>query len=341
MKEIGIKTLDLTRYYFPKSTVSRMFSFGRYKKNDTKIIKALQQVNIEVRYGEIVGILGPNGAGKTTLLKTLSTLILPTEGTALINGYDIVKESDKVKMSIGYAGSSERSFYYRLTGWENLMFFATLYNIPHQTARKRVNYLAEFLELQRIIMNQFMNYSSGEKKKLDIARSLLVDQSVLIYDEPTSTLDPNAARIVREKMKKMANQGKAILLATHNMVEAETLCDKVIILHEGRIVKEGIPLNLKQAVNQKRGYAIEGVIITKRKNQFLKVIAQVRISKINYESYKDKHLWIRIIVPSIEEVRIILSLVHDKKILFDIRRLQSSEPTLEEAFAIFTNGESR
>lgn len=201
-----------------------------------KNICVLNEVSFEVKQGEIFGIIGPNGAGKTTLLKILSTLILPTKGTAHINGYDIVKEQIKVKVSIGLVTGDERSFYWRLTGRKNLEFFATFYNIPKKLAKERIDYLTDLIKIENID-KRVAEYSSGMKQRLGIARSLLHNPPVLLMDEPTKSLDPGNAYDLRLFMKEdlSKKEGKTIIIATHNLNEAKQICDNVCLLNQGKM----------------------------------------------------------------------------------------------------------
>ncbi len=200
--------------------------------------EALRDVSFHVEKGEIFGFLGPNGAGKTTLLKILSCLVLPTRGQAKVNGHDTRNERS-VKGSIGLVTSDERSFYWRLSGTENMKFFAKLYNIPGDRIKGRVQELIGRMELNDVAGRPFMSYSSGMKQKLAIARALLHNPPILFMDEPTRSLDPQSAMHIRQFIKKELNglEGKTILLATHNLREAEILCDRMAVM-SGGIIKE-------------------------------------------------------------------------------------------------------
>ena len=199
---------------------------------------ALENVTIQVKKGEMYGLLGPNGAGKTTLIKILCTLVLPTEGTALVNYYDVTKYEKEVKRLIGYVVSDERSFFWRLTGRQNLRFFSALNNLPTEPANKRIREVTELVELEHDIDKPFKNYSSGMKQKLAIARGMLTNAEILFLDEPTRTLDPTAAQNLRKFIKEVIvrEQGKTVILATNNMQEAEELCDRIAILRKGKLL---------------------------------------------------------------------------------------------------------
>ncbi len=204
-------------------------------------ITALAGVSMEIRTGEVFGVLGPNGAGKTTLLKILAGLVVPTGGTATVGGLDVRHHDRAVRRIIGFASSDERSFYWRLSGRENLEFFARLYGLHGQAASRRTAALIGDLDLGADAARPFMDLSSGMKQRFIIARALLHDPPILCLDEPTRSLDPIAAKHVRTLITAALRDrsGKTILLATHNLQEAEQICDRVVILDHGRILRQG------------------------------------------------------------------------------------------------------
>ncbi len=214
------------------------------------MITSLESVSMSVKEGEVLGLLGPNGAGKSTLIKILCTLILPTEGEAYVNGYDVVKESERVRESLGFVTTDERSFYWRLTGRENLQFFATLHNIKSIDAKKRVEELLDVVHLKNRADEMFLNYSAGMKQRMAIARGLLNDPAVLFMDEPTRSLDPGAAKNLRDFIKEhiVNDRGKTVFICTHQLDEAEQLCDRIAILDDGRIKAIGSPADLKSSL---------------------------------------------------------------------------------------------
>lgn len=195
-------------------------------------------------------MLGPNGAGKTTLIKILCTLIFPSTGTAKVNGYDVLKESRKVRESIGYVTTDERSFYWRLTGRQNLEFFANLHNYYSKKAHNRVSELLSIVNLENRADDPFLSYSAGMKQRLAIARGLINDPKILFMDEPTRSLDPKAAQDARDFIHNyiVSEQEKTIFLSTHNLNEAEQLCNRIAILDEGKIMVSGTPQELKSSL---------------------------------------------------------------------------------------------
>ncbi len=184
-----------------------------------------------------MGLAGSNGAGKTTLLEILATTQLPTAGNGSVAGHDLVREHEAVKRRVGYCPADAESFYPRLTGRANLEFFAALHDLPPGAARRRVGEVLEMLGAPELAYVVFQHCSAGMKQKLGVARALLGDPPVLLFDEPTRSLDPEAQcefhRLLRQTL--VDALGKTILLVTHNLREAETVCDRVALLRDGRI----------------------------------------------------------------------------------------------------------
>ncbi len=239
----AIETQELTKRF----VLDRGFLDVIRNTGKRDVLTTLEGVNITVRKGEVLGLLGPNGAGKSTLIKILCTLILPTEGNAYVNGYDVVKEGQKARSSIGFVTTDERSFYWRLSGRENLQFFATLHNLPQAQVKDRIDELLDVVHLKNRADEPFLNYSAGMKQRMAIARGLLNDPKVLFMDEPTRSLDPGAAKSLRDFIREhiVEERGKTVFISTHQLDEAEQLCDKVAILDEGRIKVQGSPAELK------------------------------------------------------------------------------------------------
>jgi len=222
-------------------------------------VEGLVDVDLEVPRGTLYGLLGPNGAGKTTLLKILACLILPTKGTAEVEGRDVARDDQEVRRSIGFVTADERSFYWRLSGEDNLEFFARLYGLTAAQTRRRTRELLAAMELEEVAGRQFMSYSSGMKQRLAICRALLHDPPVLCLDEPTRSLDPIAAKHLRQFIATRLHQerGKTILLATHNLQEAEDLCQRLAVLHRGRLLREGALHDITSGLPGREQYAIE------------------------------------------------------------------------------------
>jgi len=235
--DYAIEGFQLEKSFAKKRSLKDLFTKPFEKPERTR---ALRGVDLHVKTGEIFGLLGPNGAGKTTLVKILSCLVLPDRGRALIGGCD-VRHENKVKPQLGLVHSDERSFYWRLSGRDNLRFFARLYDVPGRRIESRIDELLKKVNLVEAAPRRFSDYSSGMKQRLAIARALLHDPPILLMDEPTRSLDPSASlslrALIRDELK--GRDGKTILLATHNLREAEVLCDRTAILVEGTVRQVG------------------------------------------------------------------------------------------------------
>ncbi len=217
----------------------------------------LDNVNLMVQKGEIFGLLGPNGAGKTTLVKILSTLLIPTTGKAYVTGLDVVRESGRARRKIGVVYGDERILFWRLSAFENLLFYASLYGIRAKEARRRVSELLELVGLSQSAHVRIHHYSSGMKQRASIARSLLNDPDLLILDEANRALDPVAASELRRLIKERVADGRrTVLVATNVMAEAEYLCDRVAFINHGRIQMIGEIDRLREALQTDEAYQI-------------------------------------------------------------------------------------
>ncbi|WP_017416272.1 ABC transporter ATP-binding protein [Clostridium tunisiense] len=211
-----------------------------------KDIKAVDNISFSVKSGEIVGLLGENGAGKTTTLRMLATMLKPTGGTAKINGYDILTEDSKVRSQIGILFGGEVGLYDRLTARENIKYFAMLNGLSKEEANKNIESLAKALEMEEYIDRRVGKFSRGMKQKVAIARSIVHNPKVMLFDEPTMGLDVTAARIVQNFIFKCKEENKSIIFSSHSMMEVEKLCDRVIIINKGKIVESGSITELKE-----------------------------------------------------------------------------------------------
>ena len=257
----AIETFDITKRFIQTKGFGELLIHPFRKKE----LIALENVSITVEEGVLFGILGPNGAGKTTLIKVLCTLILPDEGMAYVNGYDVVEDGEKVKASIGLVTSEERSFYWRLTGRKNLEFFASLHNFSNSRAKSRIDEVLRLVGLEDRADDRFSNYSTGMKHRMAIARGLLNDPDILFLDEPTRSLDPYAAHKLRKFIKEdlVKEQRKTVFLSTHHLEEAEQLCDKIAIIDKARIKAFGTLSELRKMVGEQEKYVIEVKTLSK------------------------------------------------------------------------------
>ncbi len=309
---------------------------GLFKRGVKKRVVAVDHVSFRIRGGEVFGLLGPNGAGKTTTIKLLATLLLPDEGEAWVNGYHVVREADKVRESIGVSLYSDRGLYWKLTGRENLRYFAYLYHIPPREAERRIEELLKLVGLEEEADKLVEEYSTGMKAKLNLARALINDAPVLMLDEPTIGLDPHSARRVRELICELRRQGKTILLTTHNMEEADQLCDRVAIIDRGRIVAMGTPEELKGLVKREDVVVVEGSGLTRELVEALR-----REECVAYVSERVKDplsmsgvLRIGLRRNSREALPRILSLMARHSVR--VQHIRVTGPTLEDVFIALT-----
>lgn len=200
-----------------------------------KNFKAVDGVSFEIGEKEIFGLLGPNGAGKTTIIRIIATVLAPTSGTAEVLDFDIVKNSEEVRKNIGVL-TTDIGVYERFSGRENLRYFGELYGLAGEKLENRINELAELLDMKDFLDRRAGKYSTGMKQKLAIARSVIHDPKILIFDEPTSGLDVLASQSVRNFMIKSKEAGKCVIFSTHQMHDAEKLCDRVVIIHRGKVI---------------------------------------------------------------------------------------------------------
>lgn len=242
-RPVAVSINHLSKTY-PVSFTRLKRLFGRPIKPP---VEALRDVSFDVRAGEIFGLIGRNGAGKTTLTKIVATLVQPTDGTVTVNGFDSVRDEEQVRAQVGLATAEERSFYWRLTTQQNLLFFARLYGLSDQQAQRRINELIVRFELEEIARRRFGELSTGNKQRLAFARAMLPNPPVLLLDEPTRSLDPLAAARMRALINELAQADPpvSILLTSHNLAEVEELCERVAIISRGQIRALDTPQNLR------------------------------------------------------------------------------------------------
>lgn len=210
---------------------------------------ALDHVSFDVMPGQIYGLLGPNGAGKTTLLRILCTVLKPTSGTAVVNGFDILEQSEQVRRHLGFV-STNTAVYDRMTGWEMVEYFGRLYGLSKDVLQIRLEQLFERFKMNDIRNVLGSNMSTGMKQKVSIARAIVHDPPVLVFDEATSGLDVVAARDVLITVEQLRDAGKCIVFSSHIMSEVRRLCDRIAILHRGRVVAEGSLEELAERFHQ-------------------------------------------------------------------------------------------
>ncbi|PIH04068.1 ABC transporter ATP-binding protein [Clostridium combesii] len=217
----------------------------RFKKGVT----AVDSINFKANDGEILGLLGENGAGKTTTLRMLATMLKITEGESLINGHDVNKEADKVRGEIGILFGGEVGLYDRLTARENIKYFAELNGMSKEETNKSIEELAKNLDMTEYLDRRVGKFSRGMKQKVAIARSIVHNPSVVLFDEPTIGLDVTSAKIVQDFILKCKSDGRTIIFSSHTIPEVEKLCDRIVIIHKGKIVEEGKLKELEEKYN--------------------------------------------------------------------------------------------
>ncbi len=218
-------------------------------KKDYGDVKAVEGLTLQIPEGMIFGLLGPNGSGKTTTINCLSGLINPTSGLLKVGGYDVQKESGKVRQILGIC-PQETALYPYLSGKENIELFGDLYCVPKETLKKNVDYVIEKVGLSEEINRKVGKYSGGMKRRVSIAMALVQDPKIVFLDEPTVGMDPQSRRAIWDFISELKNKGKTILLTTHYMEEAEALCEQVGVIDHGNLIELGSPrdLNSKYAV---------------------------------------------------------------------------------------------
>jgi ABC-2 type transport system ATP-binding protein len=240
---ISIQNVSKT-YPVPLAGARRFF-----RMKERAPVEALDGVTLEVGEGEVFGLIGRNGAGKTTLAKIIATLVQPTEGSVNVRGFDSVREESRVRAQVGLASAEERSFYWRLTAEQNLVFFSRLYGLGTHEGRRRIEELLELFELTALRRRRFGELSTGNKQRMAVARAMLNSPPVLLLDEPTRSLDPLAAASMRGLIGSLARGSRpvTILLTSHNLAEVEELCERVAVISRGRIRAVDEPHSLRAA----------------------------------------------------------------------------------------------
>lgn len=214
---------------------------GLFRRGIRREIHALRGIDLEVQRGEFVALLGRNGAGKTTFLKIVATLLLPSKGEIWVNGIDILRYPAKVRRFLGVVLAGERTLYWKLTARENLLLFGGLYDMPGREARWRAQELLELVGLTEFANVPVEKFSTGMRKRLAIARALIHRPAVLLLDEPTAGLDPHGVEDVWRVLRALREEGTTVLMATHNMLEAERIPTRLLIIDEGQLISDGTP----------------------------------------------------------------------------------------------------
>jgi ABC-2 type transport system ATP-binding protein len=312
-----IEVTDLRRTYRTRTSLVR---------RTTKEVEAVRGVSFTVERGELFGLLGPNGAGKTTTIKMLITLLLPTSGSATVLGHDVVEDSREVRRRVGYVFGGDRGLYERLSGLDNLRYFAELYGVPARDQKQRIGELLELVGLTGREKERVEGYSRGMRQRLHVARGLLHKPDVLFLDEPSIGIDPVGARELRSTVADLRAAGTTILLTTHYMFEADELCDRIAVIAGGRIVAEGTPADLKSQVGE--GTVVEVEVFGDAGAALAAVEALDGVRSAGVEERGQAQVLVVRAHPGAEVAQPVLGCLADLR----LGRVATREPTLEDAY---------
>ncbi len=319
----AIEISDLRRVF--KTTVGII-------RRKTKEVIAVDGISFDVPQGSLFGMLGPNGAGKTTTVKMLTTLLIPTSGTARVLGYDVVDRADAIRGRIGFIFGGERGLYWRLSGINNLRYFASLYHVDPKVSDERIPYLLDLVGLKDRGQERVEGYSRGMKQRLHIARTLLHDPEVLFLDEPTMGLDPVGARELRQVIRNLQAEKKTILLTTHYMFEADALCERIAVIDRGHIVALDTPKGLKDLVSDLSVIEIEVFGLPEKTLGRLRTLPF--IDTVNVEEQDQRQLLLAHSPIGSEAIPELLAAMDGVRVGKVIVR----EPTLEDAYVRLVGG---
>jgi ABC-2 type transport system ATP-binding protein len=318
--DLAIQVSDLVRTFRGPSGTTR---------------RALDGLSMEVHRGETVGLLGPNGAGKTSTAKILMTTLLPTSGRAEILGHDVVTDARWVRHRIGVILGGDAGLYLRLSARDNLALFADLYGIPYREQKRRIPELLDRVGLPSVERKRVETFSRGMRQRLHIARGLLHDPQVVVLDEPSNGIDPVGARELRQLVRDQVGDGRTVLLTTHYMFEAEELCDRVVVVCEGRKVAEGSPDSLKK---QTDGQVVLTVEVDRADDghlasvRALAGVASVSVTDLDGGQVLDVHS---------DQATDVTAAVLGELAGVAVRRVSKREPTLEDAYVSLVAGSGR
>jgi len=352
--EYAIETIDLVKRYptsarrerdGPGGHIGRQVTsfsgvFNALKGSKGPFVEALRGVSLKVDGGQIFGVLGPNGAGKTTLIKILCTLVIHDEGEAYVNGFDVRKEPVEVLKNLQAVLPESRGFNWRLTGRQNLEFYASLYGLREKEAKERIDYLLEFTGLMERANDGYQRYSSGMQRKLLLCRALLRSTRTLLFDEPTAGLDPASATefrsLLRDKLTR--EEGKTILLSTHNLYEAQGICDRIAILDRGKITACNAPDNIRYMMFDEKIFEITFINAT-YSDEHEKMIDELEEIPDVHGATPDvdmegEFLGVSVRVNKNMDLSDILDVIIKRGL--KIRMINTKEPSLEDAFMAIT-----
>jgi ABC-2 type transport system ATP-binding protein len=293
---------------------------------------AVDHVNIHVFEGEIYGLLGPNGAGKSTMIRMLTTLSNPSEGTARVGGFDLIKQAEKVRETVGIV-SEKMIMYDRLTAYENLRLFAKLYNVPKKEMDDRIEELLKIVNMTKWADEQIGKFSTGMKQRINVIRALVSMPRVVFMDEPTLGLDPQSTADIRDFIKRLNEKdGLTIVLTTHIMNEADVLCDRIGLIDKGKIAAQGSPSELKGQIAQKGNTVVELDVVD------APLDAAERMRKVEgVRSSGQKENCVKVIVSKEDAFQDIVDAARGQGLR--LRNASVTMPSLEDVFLHFTGRE--
>jgi ABC-2 type transport system ATP-binding protein len=328
-----VETFSLTKRFSKLRNYRALLRFRRQED-----LTAVDAVTLQIEEGELFGLLGPNGAGKTTLIKMLCTLILPSEGHALVCGKDVVVEAAAVKPLIGLVDCQERSFFWRLSGRQNLEFFAALHDLRGAEADERIAQLLALVGLSDHADRRFMGYSSGMRQKLAVARGLLAMPRVVFMDEPTRGLDPVIAHDLRAFIREtlVEKLGRTVVLVTHRLEEAEELCDRVAIMDQGRIIACGPVAEIKQRITVRQRYHLHVQHLSPKALDGLRAIPGV--VQLQWATGNPYGLNLELVLND-EKQALPLVMRYLVSQGSDVQRCQAQDLSLEQAFVHLVRGD--
>jgi ABC-2 type transport system ATP-binding protein len=348
----AIETIDLIKRYPTHKKSAQRGGGGHHdpslgnllevtRKHKGPYLEALKGINLAIKKGESFGILGPNGAGKTTLLKILCTLIIHDEGEVYVNGYDVRKHPTEVLKNLQAILPESRGFTWRLSGRQNLEFYGLLYGLDEKESKKRVNYLLELTNLQDRADDGYQRYSTGMQRRLLLCRALLRDTPILLFDEPTTGLDPASAAEFRSLLHdKLAHgEGKTIVLSTHNLYEAQEMCDRIAILDRGKITACDTPDKIRHMVMEEKVLDItftNNIAVDAQEKLLVELQGIAGVHVVIPATDAEKHFsGMSLRVEKNMDVSAILNMLTKSGLGIDI--INTNVPTLEDAFMAITN----
>jgi ABC-2 type transport system ATP-binding protein len=323
----AIEVRDLRRVF--RATIGTI-------RRRTKEVIAVDGISFDVRDGELFGLLGPNGAGKTTTVKMLTTLLIPTGGTATVLGHDVVEGASAIRSLIGFIFGGERGLYWRLSAKDNLRYFADLYHVDPDVAKRRIPELLDLVGLMGREDEKVEGYSRGMRQRLHVARCLLHDPQILFLDEPTMGLDPVGARELRQVIRDLVAEEKTVFLTTHYMFEADALCERVAVINHGKIVALDTPEGLKQHVEDLSIVEVEVFGIGHQTVEELRHMSDVDTVSVEDRDQKQA-LLVHSRLGSAIVPRILQRLDGNG---IRLGRVTVREPTLEDAYVRLVGGEA-